>query len=263
MVETHVVTLALGAALGAALTLFLLRRAEGKRCPLGPLGQRRSGKYHAGMCKLKPSMALQYRQLHDRTWEDVMARMYASNMRDFTVWLHEETNTMFHQFVYIGTDFEADMAAVGADPVVRFWWSFCEPCQEPLHWTGLPPSQGGRGMPSHPGEWWSPMSLVNHCGAWATAWSKEWPDPHFSPTHPEGLTTTKDSPPSVHNRVGEASSWTSYTQAPYDVSVDAPDSGMRCPNCKLLRVLTTEKPDGDQLHRCAVCNYRYATTFFG
>ena len=27
----------------------------------------------------------------------VMARMYASNMRDFTVWLHEGSHTLFHQ----------------------------------------------------------------------------------------------------------------------------------------------------------------------
>lgn len=26
----------------------------------------------------------------------------------------------------------ADMAAVAADPVVRFWWTHCEPCQEPF-----------------------------------------------------------------------------------------------------------------------------------
>lgn len=45
--------------------------------------------------------------LHDVTWPEVMQRMYDCNMRDFVVWLHEESCTMFHQFVYVGSDFEA------------------------------------------------------------------------------------------------------------------------------------------------------------
>ena len=49
----------------------------------------------------------------------VMAKMYECNMRDFTVWLHEETNTMFHQFVYVGSDFDEDMKKCGSDPIVR------------------------------------------------------------------------------------------------------------------------------------------------
>jgi len=144
--------------------------------------------------------------------------MFEHNMRDFTVWLHEETNQMFHQFVYIGDDFDADMAAVGADPVVRFWWTFCEPCQEPLHWQGPPPSQGGTGDPKYPGEWWAPLKQVNHCGGWSTAWSSSWPDPNFEAKHPRKLTSTKDAPPAVHNRVGAAARWTSYTQAPFVAS---------------------------------------------
>ena len=210
-----IVELVGAAALGAALALASRRRREGKRRPLGPSGERRSGRYCAGLIRAKPAMLEQYMQLHDRTWPEVMARMHACNMRDFTVWLHEETSLMFHSFVYIGDDFEADMAAVEADPVVRFWWTFCEPCQEPLHWTGPPPSQGGRGDPGHPGEWWAPMRMVNHCGGWSTAWSSSWPDPDFKPQHPRGEASTKDDPPRVHNRTGAASGWTTYAQAPF------------------------------------------------
>ena len=57
----------------------------------------RSGKYCAGIIKANPELIDQYMRLHDATWEEVMARMYEANMRDFVVWLHEETNTMFHQ----------------------------------------------------------------------------------------------------------------------------------------------------------------------
>ena len=153
------------------------------------------GTYHAGMIKAKPGMIEQYMQLHDATWDEVMARMHRSNMRDFTVWLHEASGTMFHQFVYVGDDFDADMAAIDSDPIVRFWWTYCEPCQQPLSWSGPPPSQGGKG------EWWSPLKQVNHCGGWSTAWSNSLgPNPSYKPCHPRGLTSTKDSPPAVHNR---------------------------------------------------------------
>jgi hypothetical protein len=54
----------------------------------------RGGTYYAGMIRAKPGMVDQYMQLHDSTWPEVMDRMYKANMRDFVVWLHEETNTV-------------------------------------------------------------------------------------------------------------------------------------------------------------------------
>jgi len=132
-------SLLLGAAAGAA-AFAILDRLRRRRL--------RGGTYHAGMIRARPELIEQYQQLHDKTWEEVMARMYASNMRDFVVWFHPTTNMMFHQFIYVGTDFDADMVRIAADPVVRFWWTYCEPCQEPLHWSGPPPSQGGAGDPA-------------------------------------------------------------------------------------------------------------------
>jgi hypothetical protein len=123
---------------------------------------------------------------------------------------------MFHQFAYVGKDFAADMDKVDKDPIIRFWWTFCEPCQEPLHWSGPPPSQGGKGEPGFKGQWWSPMKMVTHAGGWSTSWSSSWPDPSFVPKHPNKLTSTKDEPPSVHNRTGFAAGWTSYEQEPFD-----------------------------------------------
>lgn len=195
---------------GVALGAFCASRLYAWRT-----SRARSAKYCAGVIKVKPEMLEQYLALHDHTWDEVMAKMYECKMRDFTVWLHEETCTMFHQFVYVGDCFDEDMKRVGEDPVVRYWWTFCEPCQQPFHWQGPPPSQGGSGDPKYPGEWWAPLKMVNHCGGWSTAWSDFWPDPDFEPNHPRRLTTTKDAPPAVHNRTGPASCWTSYKQTPF------------------------------------------------
>ena len=205
--STRLADACLGAAVAAVVVTYLLRRRASKP---------RGGVYYAGMIHARPALVEQYMMLHDHAWPEVMQRMYESNMRDFQVWLHEETGTMFHSFVYIGDDFQTDMARIASDPVTRYWWTFCEPCQQPLHWKGPPPSQGGTGDAEHPGQWWSPLKLVNHCGGWATAWASELgPNPTFVPCHPQNLTTTKDTPPPVHNRTGPAASWTSYTQAPF------------------------------------------------
>lgn len=199
--------LAAAAVVGAAAAVVLSKVQRAKR----------TGRYYAGMIKANPELIDQYKQLHDATWDEVMERMHKSNIRDFVVWLHEETNTMFHQFIYVGDSFEEDMAAIEADPIVRFWWTHCEPCQVPLHWDGPPPSQGGQGHTDHPGQWWAPLTQVNHCGGWSVEWSDSWPHPNFTKQHPRGLTSTKDNPPAVHNRNGAAKGWTSWKQSPFDI----------------------------------------------
>ena len=106
--------------------------------------------------------------------------------------VHAKTEKLRWPSADVGNDFEADMAKVAADPVVRYWWTYCEVCQSPLRtplsntslpgpsahpprlsicsachnrlfadWTGPPPSQGGEGDPQYPGEWWSPMTQVH------------------------------------------------------------------------------------------------------
>lgn len=82
--------------------------------------------------------------------------------------------------------------------MIRFWWTHCEPCQEPLQWEGPPPSQGGTGGPG--GAWWASMTCLNHCGGWPTAWANEWPDPDFVPNNPDGQISSSSNPPKVHNR---------------------------------------------------------------
>ena len=74
----------------------LLRSANGLHLPvLPPAGERKAPSRHAGLCKLKPEMYDQYTQLHDHTWDEVMEKMYNANMRNFVVYLHEETMQMY------------------------------------------------------------------------------------------------------------------------------------------------------------------------
>jgi len=147
---------------------------------------------------LKPSHFDLYTQLHDKPWPAVLERMSKSNMRNFTIYLHKETSTMFSHFEWIGhwktpcstpeeeqTLFAADMQAIAEDPITRAWWKLCEPCQQPFsQWKkgSKMLSDGGSG------DWWAPLICVNHCGHWSADYSADLRDPDFVAQNPKGET---------------------------------------------------------------------------
>jgi L-rhamnose mutarotase len=90
-----------------------------------------------------------YRRLHAAVWPAVLARLAASNIRNYSIYLRQPENLLFGTWEYHGSDFEADMAAIAADPETRHWWTFCGPCQVPLESRA-------------PGEHWAMMEEVFH-----------------------------------------------------------------------------------------------------
>ncbi len=63
--------------------------------------------------------------------------------------LDDARHYLFSYFEYTGGDFAGDMAKMAAAPTTRRWWSFCEPCLQPLE-TRMA------------GEWWANMEEVFH-----------------------------------------------------------------------------------------------------
>jgi L-rhamnose mutarotase len=140
-----------------------------------------------------------YTELHDAVWESVLQRMSLSNIRNFTIYFHEETSTLFCHYEWIGhwgkgpltADEEAallkaDLEAIAQDPMTKLWWTECEPCQEPFsQWDSqqTPPSQGGVG------DWWAPLVCVTQCGHWPDNYAAELRDPDFVKQNPYGKTT--------------------------------------------------------------------------
>ena len=151
-----------------------------------------------------------------------------SNIRNFTIYYHRETDTLYSHFEWIGhwklvdeeeeedcssgadiddvvgendasiiiskemkekeeALFQSDMNAIANDPMVRKWWSLCEPCQIPFpgQWSEEepPPSEGGTG-----GDWWKPLVCVCHCGHWPLDYSEERRDPEFVKLSGGGVT---------------------------------------------------------------------------
>jgi L-rhamnose mutarotase len=101
-------------------------------------------KRYGSVIGIKPDRIDDYKQMHAATWPTVLAQISRSHIRNFTIYLREPENLLFSHFEYHGTDFEADMAAMAADPQTRLWWAVCGPCQEPLttraageHWASM------------------------------------------------------------------------------------------------------------------------------
>jgi L-rhamnose mutarotase len=154
--------------------------------------------------KLRQEWYHRYTELHDAVWEDILRRMSQSNIRNFTIYYHEETSTMFQHFEWIGhwkhTElseeeeralFQADMAEIAKDPLTRIWWAECEPCQEPFsQWPkDIPPPSSQPISSTSDFSWWANLKCLNHCGHWATDYSPLLRDTTFIPCNPDGRTT--------------------------------------------------------------------------
>jgi L-rhamnose mutarotase len=98
---------------------------------------------------LNPEKVAEYKRLHAAVWPEILALISACHIRNYSIFLREPENLLFGYWEYHGTDFEADMAKMAADPKNREWWSVCMPCQVPL-------------STRKEGEWWAMMDEVFH-----------------------------------------------------------------------------------------------------
>ena len=96
---------------------------------------------------IKPDKIDTYKRLHAAVWPDVLARITACKIRNYSIFLKEPENLLFSFFEYHGTDYAGDMAQMAADPRTQEWWAVCMPCQEPL-------------STRKEGEWWADMPEV-------------------------------------------------------------------------------------------------------
>ena len=81
-------------------------------------------KRYAAVLGLKPEAVEDYVRVHAAVWPDVLAQIRRSNIRNYSIYLKRPENLLFSYFEYVGTDYEADMAAIGAQHFsrpVRLW----------------------------------------------------------------------------------------------------------------------------------------------
>ncbi len=72
-----------------------------------------------------------YKRLHQAVWPEVLARIAACGIRNYSIYLRrmpDGRQYLFSYCEYHGCDFAADCAAMAADPVTQRWWALCKPC---------------------------------------------------------------------------------------------------------------------------------------
>ena len=89
---------------------------------------------YAWVTGLRAESASYYRDLHAHPWPSVNKMIKDCHIRNFSI--HErEIDGKLYLFAYLeytGTDFEADMKRMAADPETQRWWRETDPCQSPL-----------------------------------------------------------------------------------------------------------------------------------
>ncbi len=94
----------------------------------------------------------EYKKLHADVWPEVLKMITECNIQNYSIYLRklpDGNHYLFSYFEYTGSDFDADMAKMAADPTTQKWWSVCEPCQVPFEDRAE-------------GEWWTAMEEVFH-----------------------------------------------------------------------------------------------------
>ncbi|AUH62829.1 L-rhamnose mutarotase [Paracoccus zhejiangensis] len=98
---------------------------------------------------LKPGRKAEYLRLHAKVWPEVLARISACNIRNYSIFLKEPEDILFGYWEYHGEDFATDAARMAANPKTRDWWALTAPCQVPFKTAA-------------PEDWWAMMKEVFH-----------------------------------------------------------------------------------------------------
>jgi L-rhamnose mutarotase len=112
-------------------------------------GREKSMTRYGAVLGIRPEHIAEYKRLHAAVWPDVLKQIRASQITNYTIFLREPENLLFSYYEYTGTDHDADMARMAADPRTQEWWALCGPMQRRFDSNAT-------------GEWWGPMEEVFH-----------------------------------------------------------------------------------------------------
>ena len=71
--------------------------------------------------KLKPGFAQEYKRRHDDLWPEMAALLKGSGVSDYSIFLDEETGTLFAVQRLAGDSSSQDL---GVTEVVKRWWKY-------------------------------------------------------------------------------------------------------------------------------------------
>jgi L-rhamnose mutarotase len=81
--------------------------------------------------RLRPEKAEEYERLHADVPAEVLSMLRAAHLRNYSIF--RRGDLPFGYMEYTGTDLDADLARIAADPpATRRWWQLTDPCQQPM-----------------------------------------------------------------------------------------------------------------------------------
>ncbi len=89
---------------------------------------------YARVTGLKPDKVARYEYLHAHVWSGVNKMIKECHIQNFSIHecdIHGQPY-LFASLEYTGTNFDADMKRMAADPETQRWWKQTDPCQLPL-----------------------------------------------------------------------------------------------------------------------------------
>ena len=86
-------------------------------------------KRYAQMIRLRPEAEAEYVRYHAAVWPTVLQTIAGCGIRNYSIFLRN--GVLFAYFEYHGTDYDADMRKMAADPETQRWWSIMDPMQSP------------------------------------------------------------------------------------------------------------------------------------
>jgi L-rhamnose mutarotase len=104
-------------------------------------------KRYGSVIKVKQEKLAEYKRLHADVWADVLEIIKQCNISNYSIFYRD--GLLFSYFEYTGTDYDADMAKMAADPTTQKWWDLCKPCQQPVETAAQE-------------QWWADMEEVFH-----------------------------------------------------------------------------------------------------
>ena len=84
---------------------------------------------HAFTMKLKPGCAAEYKRRHDTIWPELAQALREAGVSDYSIFLDEETLTLFAVQKLSDTNTAALLAQ---NPIVRKWWDSMSPLMDVL-----------------------------------------------------------------------------------------------------------------------------------
>ena len=97
------------------------------------------------LINLRPEDREEYIKYHAAVWPTVLATIDGCNIRNYSIYLHNDL--LIAYFEYHGSDYDADMRKMAADPETQRWWSIMDPMQQRLPEVPLGRQEAARRYP--------------------------------------------------------------------------------------------------------------------